>query len=173
MKTKKIITIILFIGLITSTAGFAQKKTTYTHPTKNFHFEAGINWKNVKHIEDDLIYEMHDPENCIHVMLWFTETMSPPKNYLEKMADMKAYSWETGPDETIINDREAWIIDGEGTVYKEQVKVMLASIPVYDKSHISHANHIAQYIIQVWCPIEKYESKKDEMEDILASVNVK
>ncbi len=173
MRTTKIITIVTLLGVISTTFTFAQKNESYKHSKKNFQFEAGENWKNVKHAEDELIYEMVDPDGGIHVMLWFTETESPAKNYIAKMADMKGYSRDSGPDKTTINKREAWMIEGGGEVYEDKVKVLIASIPVHDKSHISHANHIAQYIVQIWCPIKKYEEKREEMSEIMASIAVK
>ncbi len=173
MRVTKIIVIIAILGLIVPLNAVAQKKAVYKHPKKNFQFEAGENWKNVKHSEDDLIYEMIDPEKCIHVMLWFTETMNSAKNYLNKMADMKGFNWENEPKEMAINDREAWLIDCEGTVNNEKVKVLLVSIPITDEKYAANKDHIAQYIIQIWCPLGKYDQKRQEMDEILQSVIVK
>lgn len=75
--------------LIPTTDSFSQNPQIYKHSSLNIQFEASQNWLQVPHPEDELIYEMVDPDSVVHVVLWYTETEQDALSYLMKMADMK------------------------------------------------------------------------------------
>jgi hypothetical protein len=139
----------------------------YRHPTLDFEFEAPSGWKNVRHPEDGLIYEMKDPESGLRVMLWLTTTEQDCPGYLEKMADMKGYRAET-PAERRIGTSDGWIIETVGDIYGKLSQVMLAGVARPG----GYPEENALYIVQIWCPEEEYAQLKRQMTEILASVKV-
>jgi hypothetical protein len=169
-EMKKLIWLLLLAGLTISAQ--AQERTVYQHPLKGFAFRAEAGWQAVDHPEDSLIYELADPAGEIRVMLWFTETESDAPAYLNKMAGMKGYRREQPPRETQIGARAAWLLEAEGALAGKPGKVWLASIPLMDEAHTSFEDHIAHYIVQIWCPVELADEKAAQVEAILGSVKV-
>ena len=179
-ETRRFRTRGLFAALILSSATFAllwfgsapihgsaAAAEIYRHPTLDFEFEAPSGWKNVRHPEDGLIYEMRDPASGLRVMLYLTTTEQDCPGYLKKMADMKGYRAET-PTERRIGTSDGWLIETAGDIYGQSSKVVLAGVSRpggYPKEN-------ALYIVQVWCPEEEYEQLKRQMTEILASVKV-
>ena len=166
MKPVVAVLILLWISLAPAVGGAAEAKV-YRHPTLDFEFEASEGWRNVRHPEDGLIYEMKDPASGLRVMLWLTTTEQDCPGYLEKMADMKGYRAEKPADRPIGNN-DGWIIDTAGDIYGRPSYVMLAG--VYKPGSYPEEN--ALYIVQIWCPEEKSETLKPQMLELLAGVKV-
>ena len=170
MKTLLVITIVL--------AGFAlspaqsQNQKIYKHPSLDFQFTATENWTKIDHPEDKMILEMVDPEEVIHVILWVTETVSSPEGYLVKMADMKGLQVTGNPINILVNGREGWVIKAEGKINDILSTVFIASIPMTGDKYVHHKNHIAQYIMQIWCPTDLLPQKVKEIGAIQKSVEI-
>jgi len=146
----------------------AQDTGIYKHPLLNIQFEAPPSWKQLPRPEDRLIYEIADPDGIVHVVLWYTETQSDGPHYMKKMADMKGLEYEGEPLKRQIDERNAWLLYTLGKENKKTIRLLLAVIH-YEKP-ISHADHNALFIIQIWCPEKFYTQKKQEMEKILNSI---
>jgi len=167
MKRIIVITIIILVGFFQFSLK-AQDKQVYKHPFLNFQFEAPTGWKQIKHKEDRMIYEITDSEKKIHVMLWYSATMQNTKGYLEKMADMKGLHWEGEPVVVKNWEEEAFKINASGNVWGMDSKVLLIVIP--HGFDIKHTDHFAHHIVMIWCPEMEYSKYKFQMEDILKSV---
>jgi hypothetical protein len=115
MKRNLIISVIICVWFFTFSLE-AQEKQIYKHPILNFQFEAPPGWKQIKHNEDRIIYELIDSEKKIHVMLWYSATMQNAKGYLEKMADMKGLRWKGEPELIKKWDEDAFKINAKGNV---------------------------------------------------------
>jgi len=168
-------TLFIVICILVSAAllpGQSQNHSTYKHPTLDFQFTASEGWKKVDHPEDKMILEMANPDDDVHVILWFTETENSAENYLEKMADMKGFSWNKDPAKITIKSREAWIINAEGKIQDNPSKIFLVSLPLTGEKYVHHKNHIAQYIVMIWCPSNLSPDKQAEMNAILQSIEI-
>jgi len=137
-------------------------RTIYKHPTLAFQFEASEGWLHIAHPEDRLIYHMAEPGGVLNVMLWYTETEQDAPHYLKKMADMKGYQTLGEPAKAEIHRQSAWVLPAVGVSEKGDLRVMLAGI----------RSAKGLYIVQIWCPLERWEEEKETMEAILSSVEV-
>ena len=145
-----------------------QEKTIYRHPRLDFRFEAPGGWQNVRHVEDNLIYEVMDHQSRLHVMLWYTETEQSAPSYLDKMADMKGFAVQE-PVFLSLDDREAWFVDTTGWIFGAEAHVFLGAIPL----DVQERAENALYIVQIWCPEKDFEERRALMTQILESVRVK
>jgi hypothetical protein len=148
--------------LLASPNSGATEQATYRHPTLPFQFEASEGWTRIPHPEDRLIYHMEAPGGGLNVMLWYTKTEQKAPAYLDKMADMKGYQTLTEARQEELHRRTAWVLQAVGLSEKNDIRVMLAAI----------ASGEGLYIVQIWCPLERYEEEKDGMEAILASLRL-
>jgi hypothetical protein len=112
-------TVFLSINVITALVLVAgdspcQDTRVYRHPSLNIQFEAPPDWDRVARPEDELIYEVADPDGAVHVVLWYTTTEQGPQDYLRKMAQMKDLAVGERPSPAQIGDRDAWTLSGPG-----------------------------------------------------------
>jgi hypothetical protein len=166
----KIIISVIAALLILTTDSFSQNSQIYKHPSLNIQFEASQNWQQVPHPEDELIYEMIDPNSVVHVVLWYTETEQDAPSYLMKMADMKDLVLEEKPSRRPIKNRDAWVLDVPGHERNIPIRMFLAVIQ-HGKSQIWPAEN-ALFIVQIWCPQENYQQVMSIMKNILKSVDI-
>ena len=82
---------------------------------------------------------------------------------------MKGLSEISVPVLTQTNDRDIWITEASGPVNNLPSKVLLATIPIKDIKHSKIENHIAQYIVMVWCPQESFATNEEMMQEVLMS----
>jgi hypothetical protein len=143
---------------------------TYKHPTLGFQFTATPGLKHVPRPGDEGTYEVMDPESDIHVMLWCTTTEQDARRYLWKMADMMGLVSDEKPLRVRISGHNAWMFDVAGSVNNEPAHVLLATIQ-YGMS-TKHPRENALYIAQIWCPEEKYDENKEEMQEILTGIEI-
>ena len=146
----------------------AQDDQIYQHPNLNIQVRAPSGWKQLPRPEDRLIYEIVDLDQTVHVVLWYTETMQDGPGYMEKMADMKDLVYQGEPEKMQIDGRDAWLLDTSGQDKKIPVCLLLAVI--HHEKPITHADHNALFVIQIWCPESFYTQKKQQMEKILNSI---
>jgi len=139
-----------------------QAQTVYRHPELGFRFEASEGWTKVAHPEDRMIYHLQAPGDRLDVMLWYTETEQEAGPYLKKMADMKGYQALTDPRREELRRGEATVLQAVAVTDAGDLRVILAAIRVGE----------GLYIAQIWCPLERYEEEREEMESILESVQV-
>lgn len=168
MKRSIIIMCVIINCLLLASQLRAQTDQIYTHPILNIQFEAPSGWKQLPRPEDHLIYEIADPDQVVHVILWYTETMQDGSGYMKKMAGMKDLVYQGEPEKMQIDGRYAWLLYTSGQNKKKPIRLLLAVIH-YEKA-ISHEDHNALFIIQIWCPEEFYFQKKQQMEKILNSI---
>lgn len=145
-----------------------QADQIYEHPILNIQFEAPSGWKQLPRPEDRLIHEIADPEQIVHVVLWYTETMQDGPGYMKKMAGMKDLVYEGGPKKMQVDGRDAWLLYTSGQDTKSPIRLLLAVI--HHEKPISHADHNALFVIQIWCPEAFYSQKKQQMEKILSGI---
>jgi hypothetical protein len=155
------LTVPLLLLLATAESG-ATDQATYRHPKLPFQFEASKGWTQIPHPEDRLIYHMVAPGGGLNVMLWYTETEQKAPGYLGKMANMKGYQTLTEARQEDLHRGAAWVLQAVGISKEHEDRVILAAI----------ASGKGLYIVQIWCPLERYEEEKDTMEAILASVRL-
>jgi hypothetical protein len=148
----------------------AQQTQVYRHPSLNIAFEAPENWRQVPRPEDGLIYEVADPDDAVHVVLWSTTTEQGAADYLWKMADMKGLIVPDRPTPTRIGGSDAWVLNVPGYERNAPVRETLAVIP-HGKS-VEWPKENVLFIVMIWCPEEDYEQHKQRMEDILGSVRI-
>ena len=122
--------------------------------------------------EDKLIYEMVDPNEEVHIMLWMTETVSGPDKYLMKMADMKGLTVTGDPIRITAGSHDGWVIRAEGKINDISSTVIIASFPLTGEKYVHHKNHIAQYIMQAWCPSDMFKDKATEIGTIQRSLKI-
>ncbi len=152
-------------------ANFDHNLKIYKHPLFDFEFIASKNWQRVPHPEDELIYEVIDPDSIKHVLLWYTETEMDARHYLWKMANMKDLVLKEKPSKRQIKNHDAWVLNVSGHERRTPVRMLLAVIH-NGKSQIRPAENCL-FIIQIWCPEENYESHRDEIEEIFNSIKIK
>ena len=162
MKTAHLVLPLMFTVFLVSLPSGAGEKTTYRHPELEFQFEAPAGWKAIPHAEDRLIYHLAAPDGGLEVMLWYTETTQTPPRYLKKMADMKGYQPLTEVRQEKQHRETVWTLQAVSITGKGDLRVLLAAIP----------SSAGLYIVQIWCPLERYEEERDRMESILASVDL-
>ena len=148
--------------LLAGTLLAAPGRTIYKHPKLAFQFEASEGWHHIAHPEDRLIYQMAEPGGALNVMLWYTETEQDAPRYLKKMADMKGYQMLAEPAKEEIHMQSAWVLPAVWVSDKGDRRVILAGI----------RSAKGLYIVQIWCPLERWEEEKETMEGILTSVEV-
>lgn len=170
MKFSLKIIIVVATLLILNINSLSQNVQVYKHPSLNIQFEASQNWLQVPRPEDELIYEMIDPDSVVHVVLWYTETEQDAPDYLMKMADMKDLVLEEIPSRRLIKNRDAWVLNVPGHERNIPIRMLLAVIQ-HGKSQLRPAEN-ALFIIQVWCPEENYEQVMGIIENILNSVEI-
>jgi hypothetical protein len=146
----------------------AQDDQIYQHPDLNIQLRAPSGWKQLPRPEDRLIYEIVDPDQIVHAVLWYTETMQDGPGYMKKMAGMKDLVYQGEPDQMRIDGRDAWLLDTSGQERKIPIRLLLAVI--HHEKPITHADHNALFVIQIWCPESFYTQKKQLMEKILNSI---
>ncbi len=158
--------VIILLSLHLHVSG-GNKETIYRHPRLDFRFEAPEGWRNVRHVEDNLIYEVMDHQSRLHVMLWYTETEQSAPFYLDKMADMKGFAAREAA-RLSLDDRATWLIGTTGWIYGAEAHIYLAAIPL----EIPERAETALYIVQIWCPEKDFEERQALMMQILESVRV-
>lgn len=168
MKRLTIHVSIIIVFLLIASQSKAQSDQIYTHPILNIQFVAPSGWEQLPRPEDRLIYEIVDPDRTVHVVLWYTETMQDAPGYMKKMAGMKDLLYDGEPEELRVDGREAWRLDTSGPNEQRPIRLLLAVI--HHEKPISHADHNALFVIQIWCPEEFYAQKKQQMEKILKSI---
>jgi hypothetical protein len=168
-------TVFLSINVITALVLVAgdspcQDTRVYRHPSLNIQFEAPPDWDRVARPEDELIYEVADPDGAVHVVLWYTTTEQGPQDYLRKMAQMKDLAVGERPSPAQIGDRDAWTLSGPGREGDAPVRMILAAIP--DGKSAARPKENVLFIVTIWCPEADYEDHRQRMEDILDSVEI-
>jgi hypothetical protein len=151
-------------------ANFNHNLKIYKHPLLNFEFMATENWQPIRHPEDNLIYEIIDPDSIKHVLPWYTETEQDAQHFLWKMLSMKNIVVKKKPSKSQIGTYDAWMINAFGYERNISDHIIIAVIP-YGKSQV-RARENRLFIIQVWCPEENYNKHKSEIEDILKSIKI-
>jgi hypothetical protein len=136
----------------------------------NIQFEASQNWQQVPHPDDELIYEMIDPDSVVHVVVWYTETEQEGPGYLWKMANMKDLVLEEKPSKKQIKNHDAWILNVPGHEGEIPIRMLLVVLP-HGKSQLRPKEN-ALFIIQIWCPEENYKQYIGVMENILSSIEI-
>jgi len=149
---------------------FKTKTQIYKHPFLNIQFMASLNWREVPHPEDNLIYEVVDPDSIVHVVLWYTETEQDGPDYLWKMANMKNLMLGEKPSKRRIKNRDAWVLNVPGHKNHKPIQMLLAVIP-HGKSPLRPKEN-ALFIIQIWCPEESSKKHMPIMENILDSMEI-
>jgi len=156
----------------------SQDTKTFTHPSQSFSFEATGEWQLVPNHQDKMIYEMINPENDIHVMLWYNGgTESSCEAYLNKMADMKGLSFDK-PIKKDFDNKTIWILECTGTDNETQIKNILAAmsyVKPYDEdapARCQGKSYNNMHIAQVWCPESRYKQNQDIMNGIIASLEL-
>lgn len=162
MNHVRLCVVLLPALLLLAPATDLQAQTVYRHPELGFQFEASEGWTRVAHPEDRLIYHMQAPGNRLHVMLWYTETEQEAAAYLTKMADMKGYQALTEPRPEELRQVPAMVLQAVGVTDAGDLRVILAAMRSGE----------GLFITQIWCPLERYEEDREEMESILESVEV-
>ena len=94
-------------------------------------------------------------------MLWYSATMQNAKGYLEKMADMKGFSWKGEPKVMKNWDEEAYKINAKGNVWGMEAKILLTVIP---------HGFVSKHIVMIWCPKADYSKYKSQIKSIVNSV---
>lgn len=149
-----------------------QGLQVYRHPSLNIQFQATAEWRRVPRPEDSTIYEVADPTGAVHVVLWYTTTEQDGRRYLMKMAGMKDVQLEQDQDagRRRIDGHEAWVLELPGRERGARVRTLLAVIP-HGKSR-ERPTENALYLVQIWCPEDKYQDYRRSMEDILNSIEI-
>jgi hypothetical protein len=150
---------------------FSQSTRIYRHPILNIEFEASGNWYHVVRPEDSLIYEMVDGDSLIHVVLWYTETEQSAPDYLWKMANMKDLVLEEKPSEIHVNNYSGWILRVSGYEENVSIRTFLTVIPRGKSKTNLEENSL--YIVYIWCPAKYFPQKREIMERILDSIEIK
>jgi len=156
----------------------AQDSTIYKHPKLNFSFESTGDWNNNPYHKDDMIFEMVNSDQDIHVLLWYNGgTEMDCEKYLLKMADMKGLNCNVPVRENFDN-KTIWVLECTGFENDIQVTKILAAMS-YEKPYEKDApercqgkDYNAIHIAQVWCPETKYQDNKKQMDDIIASLEL-
>jgi len=156
--------------LFVASAANADESRVYEHPGLEFRFTASPGWQRQPHPEDDLIYEVADPETGIHVLLWYTSTEQSASRYLKKMASMKDLTVDGEPQPRRIHQLDAWVLSAPGTIAGESIHTLLAVI-AGGKSR-AHSKEEALYIVQIRCPAADLSEHAVVMEGILDSVKI-
>lgn len=163
--------IILCVALSVSAMDFPPKLQVYRHPYPrlNIQFIAPADWVEIPWHDDNLAYEVMDPDSTVHVLLWYTETEQDGPGYLRKMADMKDLTFEEELHKQEIQGREAWVATTSGVTNDIPINLILA---VIETDHSLLPKHNALYIIQIWCAKEDSAEHIEQMTDILNSVEI-
>jgi len=159
--------ILIISALVIACCGlaFSQDLTTYKHPNLNIQIKAAENWKAIPRPEDQLIYELTDPEAVVHVMMWYTETEQDAAAYLKKMAGKKDLVYQGGPTKGKINNRDAWVLDATCCMDEVPIRVVLVAIPYSSDKE-------ALFITQLWCPEGEFAENEQKMENVLYSLEI-
>lgn len=163
--------LIALLALCVALPAQAQAVRVYEHPSLEFRFTASVGWQPVAHPEDELIYEVADPETGIHVVLWYTSTEQSALRYLEKMAGMKDMVLEQKPQSKRFDEHDGWVFRLPGKIAGESIRSVLAAID--GGQSLSQPTERALYIVQIWCPAETSMEHWRTMDDILNSVTIK
>ena len=169
MRTSQLPLISLLILCVALPAN-ARSLRVYEHPSLEFRFTASVGWQPVAHPEDELIYEVADPETGIHVLLWYTSTEQSALRYLEKMAGMKDLVLEQKPQPKRFDEHDGWVFHLPGKIAGESIHSVLAAIDGGQSR--SQPKERALYIVQIWCPAETSMDNWRTMDDILNSVMI-
>jgi hypothetical protein len=163
--------ILILLVTIVNAHQYAMDNTIYKHPLLAFQFTASENWSQINHPEDNLIYEVTNPGNALHVMLWYRETEQSAKKYLIKMADMKGLADKhIEPNKVTIDNKDSWQHETISTIGNENVK---SFISVTANGHNKQrAKENCLYILHIWCMEEDYVKYDNRIDEIIASVKI-
>jgi hypothetical protein len=156
----------------------SQESKTYQHPVQEFSFTATGEWVQNSSYKDKMIYEMVNPEQDVHVMLWYNGgTESTCEHYLVKMAGMKGLECKE-PVKKVIDDKVIWVLECLDKQQEAPEKRILAAMS-YSKPYGKDApersqgkSYNAMHIAQLWCPAARYEENKDMINEIIASLEL-
>jgi hypothetical protein len=165
MKILMNFSVILLTFLIVVTTVLGQDPATYQHPALNFEVQAFEDWVEVPHPEDELIFEIADPESVLRVKMWRVETESTGSDFLKTMADKNKLVYDGEPTLGKINNRDAWVLDATCCMKKAPVRVVLIAIP-------NNQEDQSLYIGQVLCPEGRLDEKENSMEGIIYSLQI-
>ena len=162
MNTPRLSLALLAAALMMQSADDVFGQTTYRHPHLPFQFEAPGAWTQVAHPEDPLIYHMVSSGGELNVMLWYTKTEQEAEPYIAKMADMKGYQVLGAVSREKLPHGDVWVLQAAALGRQEEHRVILGAFASAD----------GLYIVQIWCPLERYEEERGTMGSILESVDV-
>jgi hypothetical protein len=172
MKTRLETGILAILSLLFVSCSGSDVSVVYKHPSLNIQFKSHEGWTHLPRPEDELIYEVVDPEKIVHVVLWYTSTEQSGSAYLLKMADMKglALGENDKPESQRIQDHPAWTLrlpgyEGENPIHSILTVISCGKSP-------KHPRENSLYIIEIWCAEEYHEQKKKLMESILAGIEI-
>ena len=163
MKKSNILFFLSICLAVIVSPAISQDFVTYNHPELEISFLAPSGWQGVDHPEDDLIYEITDPEGDIHVHLWYTESGTNSESYITGLANRKGLTSSGSVSPLKGKEREAIWMTATGEMNGEDSQVFLVAIP----------DQTGTFIVQIWCPAEQYPGKKRLMENILYSLEAK
>lgn len=168
LKTGRNLSIVLLM-----TAAFlhaAPDSTIYKHPALEFSFQETPGWKQVRHPEDNMIYEFVSPEEDMHVMLWYTATMQDGRGYLLKMADMKGFRVDSEPDPIASEKGSGWRLKTEGEINgRSSVVILQVNHRGYDAKY---KDHYALYISMVWWGLKDNDRVEKRMQIVLDRIRI-
>ena len=142
-----------------------QNVQTFQHPSLNFQVQAFSDWITISHPENQMIFEIRDPDSVCCVRMWYAAGTGSVTKNLKNFALQKNLVFNAEPIKGNIKRKDAWILDATCCVNKAPVRVVLIAIP--DQTRIG-----SFYAAQVGCPEDKFKEKEPVMESIIYSLTV-
>jgi len=142
-----------------------QRIQTFQHPTLNFQVQAFSDWITIPHPENEMIFEIKDPESVCCIRMWYTTAPGSVTENLKNFALQKNFVFNDEPIKGNIKGKDAWILDATCCMNKTPVRVVLIAIPDQNQTG-------SFYAAQVGCPEDKLKEKEPLIESIIYSFAV-
>lgn len=134
----------------------------YDHPMFDIGFEASPHWSQTLHDDNGKVFEVINPNNNLRINLSYVPGCRNVQKHMKHLAGLKGMITPEKAHDTVLNDKQALILQGMCIEGKEPYRRMVVGIPGHD----------GLYIMEICCPEACYAGHRERMQDILGTLHV-
>jgi hypothetical protein len=152
---------LILMGLANPQILLMGQLATYTHPICEFEFSASPGWEQCLYPDNGQVYRVVNPNRNMQIFLSFIPECDNPVKEMKKLSGRTGLICKQKPYDTIINDRQAFLLKGNCVQGRKPYRRLVLGIP----------GNNGLYVMEICCPEECYSSHRDEIYSLLGTVH--